>query len=62
MVRRAVIENWAEAVAGICREAGEAILGVYNSDDIELTTKADESPLTAADMASHQIILATSML
>jgi len=57
VVRRAVIENWAEAVAGICREAGEAILGVYNSDDIELTTKADESPLTAADMASHQIIL-----
>lgn len=52
-----VIENWAAEVASICKDAGAAILEVYSSDNIDLTIKADESPLTAADMASHRIIL-----
>ena len=51
-------KDWAEKVAAICRKAGEAILEIYGSDDIDLSTKADDSPLTAADMASHEIILA----
>lgn len=52
-----MIENWVEEVASICKEAGAAILDIYNSDDIGLSSKADDSPLTAADMASHNIIL-----
>lgn len=52
-----MIENWVEEVASICTEAGAAILRIYNSDDIGLSSKADDSPLTAADMASHKIIL-----
>jgi 3'(2'), 5'-bisphosphate nucleotidase len=36
-------------------EAGDAILGVYNTE-FEVETKADQSPLTIADKRSHQII------
>ena len=38
-------------------EAGDAILEVYNSStDIEISIKADNSPLTEADLASNAII------
>lgn len=37
-------------------EAGEAILEIY-SQDFEVEFKADESPLTSADKASHNIIV-----
>lgn len=43
-------------VAGLSREAGQRILEVYATDfDVEL--KADESPLTKADLASHHCIV-----
>lgn len=38
-------------------EAGDAILGIYNTE-FEVETKADQSPLTIADKRSHQIIQA----
>lgn len=44
-------------VVTIAREAGERILEVYNSD-FGVTEKDDASPLTAADLASHETILA----
>jgi 3'(2'), 5'-bisphosphate nucleotidase len=37
-------------------DAGEAILGIYEQD-FEVEFKADESPLTAADKAGHEIIV-----
>ena len=43
------------AVLQIAREAGHSILSVYD-EPVELTVKADESPLTQADKASHQLI------
>lgn len=38
--------------------AGEAIMNVYNSDDFGVEIKGDDSPLTKADKASHQEIIA----
>lgn len=38
-------------------EAGDAILGIYDSE-FEVETKADQSPLTIADKRSHEIIQA----
>ncbi|MFC3285759.1 3'(2'),5'-bisphosphate nucleotidase CysQ [Litchfieldella rifensis] len=38
-------------------EAGKQVLKVYQ-EDFEVETKADESPLTAADMASHHALVA----
>jgi 3'(2'), 5'-bisphosphate nucleotidase len=45
-------------VATIAREAGAAILEVYHRADHGVQHKADESPLTAADLAAHELITA----
>ncbi len=45
-----------EGVIRIAREAGAAILEVYNSSDFGVEHKDDNSPLTAADRAAHRII------
>ena len=45
-----------EAVIAIAREAGNAILDVYNGPEFDVQTKDDESPLTAADRAAHRLI------
>ena len=47
----------APRVAEIARQAGEAILVVYNQD-FAVERKSDDSPLTAADLASHKLIVA----
>ena len=38
-------------------EAGRAILEVYHSSDFDVTVKGDNSPLTRADIASHEVIM-----
>ncbi|SEA14294.1 3'(2'),5'-bisphosphate nucleotidase CysQ [Microbulbifer marinus] len=46
-----------ERVIEICTRAGEAILEVYNSSaELEVDTKADDSPVTAADLAAHAVL------
>jgi 3'(2'), 5'-bisphosphate nucleotidase len=47
---------WLEEVIAIARQAGEAIMQIYDSGDIAIQHKHDHSPLTMADMAAHQII------
>lgn len=43
-------------VHDIARKAGQAILPIY-ADEIEVTHKDDDSPLTKADLASHRCIV-----
>ncbi|WP_066960336.1 3'(2'),5'-bisphosphate nucleotidase CysQ [Microbulbifer sp. Q7] len=44
-------------VIAVSVTAGEAILEVYNANgDIEVDTKSDDSPVTAADLAAHKIL------
>jgi len=51
------LEPLIEPLKKIAIEAGEAILQVYHSDGpIEVTNKADDSPVTRADHAAHIII------
>jgi 3'(2'), 5'-bisphosphate nucleotidase len=38
-------------------KAGEAISEVYNSNNFEVEIKSDNSPLTRADKAAHQVIV-----
>lgn len=38
-------------------KAGEAIMEIYNSDNFEITEKADDSPLTKADFESNKVIV-----
>ena len=42
---------------GIAQEAGKLVLDVYNSDDFNVKTKEDNSPLTKADKRSHNYIV-----
>jgi 3'(2'), 5'-bisphosphate nucleotidase len=46
-----------EQLATIAQRAGEAILEWYDTD-MGITHKADDSPLTKADLASHEVIAA----
>ena len=41
----------------VAREAGDAILRVYEEDDFGIKKKNDNSPLTRADLAAHHIIV-----
>ncbi len=45
-------------VLGIARAAGRAILGIYADAHLVVETKADRSPLTAADRAANDVITA----
>ena len=38
-------------------EAGKAIMEIYNSGEFEIEIKGDNSPLTRADKASHNVIM-----
>jgi 3'(2'), 5'-bisphosphate nucleotidase len=42
----------------LARQAGDAILDIYNTE-FEVEKKEDNSPLTAADKAAHQIIVSS---
>jgi len=44
-----------EAIRELAEEAGRATLRYYRKD-VEVETKADDSPLTAADRAAHEIL------
>jgi 3'(2'), 5'-bisphosphate nucleotidase len=44
-----------EALADIVNAAGREILTIY-ATDFDVTTKADDSPLTQADLAAHRVI------
>jgi 3'(2'), 5'-bisphosphate nucleotidase len=55
--------NWLELSPKICQlaeEAGHAILRIYTESanaDVLVAHKSDDSPLTLADLASHQVIV-----
>jgi len=48
-----------QAVIALAHQAGAAIMQVYNGDSacFEVQHKADDSPLTRADLAAHHIIV-----
>ena len=51
------MRDWIEPVLQLAREAGAAIMHVY-AQDFLVEHKDDLSPLTAADMAAHHLIVA----
>lgn len=48
-----------EALKKIARQAGEAILAIYNDPNVSevVDYKSDDSPLTLADKASHDVLI-----
>ncbi|AGY60326.1 3'(2'),5'-bisphosphate nucleotidase CysQ [Gloeobacter kilaueensis] len=53
-----VTQSLVEQVVDLAHRAGRAILEVYESPDLGVEYKADESPLTRADLASNRVITA----
>lgn len=51
--------NYLPDVINIAEQAGHAIMAIYQQDNaaFNITDKADTSPLTAADLAAHQLIV-----
>lgn len=52
------IETLLPGVLDVARAAGRAISEIYARADLKVETKADQSPLTAADRAAHEVIAA----
>ena len=50
------LARWAAELAEVARDAGAEILKIYESD-FATTRKADQSPVTAADLAAEAVIL-----
>ncbi|MBF7052352.1 3'(2'),5'-bisphosphate nucleotidase CysQ [Halomonas sp. KAO] len=46
-----------DSVEGIAKQAGDAIMAIY-SRDFSIEEKEDKSPLTEADKAAHEVIVA----
>lgn len=53
----ALTQELLDGVLGIAVDAGGRILEVYDSADLGVTQKGDESPLTRADLAAHEHIV-----
>jgi 3'(2'), 5'-bisphosphate nucleotidase len=49
--------NWLVTATASALAAGRAILEVYESPDMGVQKKADDSPLTLADRRAHDIIM-----
>ncbi|AUX73881.1 3'(2'),5'-bisphosphate nucleotidase CysQ [Erwinia pyrifoliae] len=48
-----------EKICQLAREAGDAIMQVYDGQaPLDVAQKPDDSPVTAADMAAHKVIVA----
>lgn len=43
-------------IEALSRKAGDAIMAIYQEEDLGVEYKSDNSPLTRADMASHRCI------
>jgi len=57
-IRSPDVADLLNPVAALALKAGARILEIYNSDEFSVQEKADRSPLTAADLASHRTIIA----
>ena len=53
----ATLAGWVDGVLAACDTARVAILDIYENDDFSVEMKADDSPLTRADLASHRILV-----
>ena len=51
------MNDWIRVALAASLEAGRAILDIYESDDVGVEYKEDQSPLTRADRAAHDLSL-----
>ncbi|MDA7429465.1 3'(2'),5'-bisphosphate nucleotidase CysQ [Primorskyibacter aestuariivivens] len=51
-------EELTRVIRKLALEAGDVIMDIYNSDDFDVKSKSDDSPVTAADEAADALISA----
>jgi 3'(2'), 5'-bisphosphate nucleotidase len=51
------LQSLLPAALAVAREAGSEILRIYGSATVQVELKDDQSPLTAADRAAHEVIV-----
>lgn len=56
MATDTTVSNLIPGVLKIAQSAGAAIMAVYESEDVGVEHKSDNSPLTRADRAAHEVI------
>lgn len=50
------LEALLPTICDIARDAGKAIMEIYDSKDFDVERKSDQTPVTAADYAAHNLI------
>lgn len=57
-IDKIITEALLEKVKAFCREAGAAILSIYDSkNEISVELKKDDTPLTLADLQAHRVLV-----
>ena len=51
------VKNNLDALLGAVKQANQAILNIYDKPSFDVENKADDSPITEADKASHLILI-----
>ncbi|HET7361576.1 MAG TPA: 3'(2'),5'-bisphosphate nucleotidase CysQ, partial [Salinimicrobium sp.] len=51
------MNNFLQIAIQASLSAGKRIMEIYDNEDFEVEAKGDNSPLTKADLASHEIIM-----
>jgi 3'(2'), 5'-bisphosphate nucleotidase len=51
------VEQLLNSCVDLARRAGEAVMEIYASGDFEVQVKADDTPLTKADLTANQMIV-----
>jgi 3'(2'), 5'-bisphosphate nucleotidase len=46
------------AVVALAQRAGQAIMGIYQADELTWTVKCDASPVCQADLLAHEVLVA----
>ena len=54
-----MVEKYIKEIILSSREAGAAIMEIYNQEDLGIQSKSDDSPLTKADLAANKILCDT---
>ena len=50
-------QQWLKAIGDIARQAGGLIMSLYDDREFETYAKADDSPVTSADLAANELLL-----
>jgi len=57
VVEREDLTRLVSSIVGIANDAGLKILELYDSADLDVSSKQDNTPLTEADLAANQVII-----